>query len=68
MCYDYVKLLFKRTTSSMDGYTFNRGEVFADMFLGWVFGVYAHDAEGIGDSRRIEMDRIMSIKLQEILP
>jgi RHS repeat-associated protein len=64
-----AELMWRQHPSRMDGYTFDRGEVFADMFLGWVFGVYATGDEArIGNLRRVEMDRIMSIKLQELFP
>jgi hypothetical protein len=62
-----ASLMWRQHPSRMDGGTFDRGEVFADMFLGWIFGVFADDDAGIGDLRRNEMDRIMRIKLQELL-
>jgi hypothetical protein len=63
-----ASLMWRQHPSRMDGNTFDRGEVFADMFLGWVFGMFADDVAGIGALRRSEMDRIMRIKLQELLP
>jgi hypothetical protein len=45
----------------------SRGEVFADMFLGWVFGKFANDPRGIGAQRMSEMDTIMTVKLDELI-
>jgi len=60
--------MWRQHPSRMDNNTFDRGEVFADMFLGWVFNEFANDPAGVGALRRVEMDRIMNTKLQELLP
>lgn len=63
-----ASLMWRQHPSRMDNNTFDRGEVFADMFLGWVFNEFANDPAGVGALRRVEMDRIMNTKLQELLP
>jgi len=35
--------------------------VFADMFLGWTYGMYADDISGVGAARRNFMDSHMTL-------
>ena len=60
--------MWRQHPSSMDGpgASPSRGEVFADMFLGWVFGEFSNDR--VGNYRRQEMYAIMATKLDELIP
>ncbi len=54
-----ANLTWRQHPSSMDGGQFLSGEVYADMFLGWTFGVWGQDPEGYGAARRNYMTNSM---------
>jgi hypothetical protein len=61
-----ARRMWRQHPSSPPDDPISRGEVFADMFLGWVFGEFANDP--VGAQRHQEMNKIMTTSLDDLLP